>query len=87
MREREEFAIVLDFLPHGYPFDSRPAHRKTPIAQAMGQNHFVLLEVVPKKGGTGTTYIFYSWCAMDYSRSNYFGAFSTLQGKENCAII
>ena len=47
---REEIAIVLDFLPHGYPFDKRPMHQKTPIAQAIGKNHFTLLELVPKKG-------------------------------------
>ena len=46
---REEFAIVLDFLPHGYPFDSRPSHKKTAIAQAIGNEHLVLLELVPKK--------------------------------------
>jgi putative nucleotide binding protein len=47
---KEETAIVLDFLPHGYPFDSRPMHQKTPIAQAIGKDHFSLLELVPKKG-------------------------------------
>ena len=47
---KEEVAIVLDFLPHGYPFDSRPMHQKTAIAQAMGKNFFTLLELVPKKG-------------------------------------
>ncbi|MBW3019341.1 DUF655 domain-containing protein, partial [Candidatus Woesearchaeota archaeon] len=46
---REEYAIVLDFLPHGYPFDTRPSHKKTPIAQAIGKTKFVLLELVPKK--------------------------------------
>jgi putative nucleotide binding protein len=49
-RVREENAIVLDFLPHGYPFDTRPMHRKTAIAQAIGKENFTLLEVVPKKG-------------------------------------
>lgn len=47
---KEEYAIVLDFLPNGYPFDKRPIHRKTPIAQAIGTEHFNLLELVPKKG-------------------------------------
>lgn len=47
---REEYAIVLDFLPNGYPFDQRPMHKKTPIVQALGKEHFVLLELVPKKG-------------------------------------
>lgn len=46
---KEETVIVLDFLQHGYPFDTRPMHRKTPIVQAIGKNHFTLLELVPKK--------------------------------------
>ena len=48
-KTREEYAIVLDFLPNGYPFDTRPGYMKTPIVQAMGKTHFVLLELVPKK--------------------------------------
>ena len=47
--QKEEVVIVLDFLPNGYPFDSRPMHQKSAIAQAMGKNHFTLLELVPKK--------------------------------------
>ncbi len=46
---KEEYAIVLDFLPHGYPFDNSPNHRKLSIVQALGKNRFVLLELVPKK--------------------------------------
>ena len=49
-RSKEETVIVLDFLQNGYPFDDRPMYMKTPIAQAIGKNHFVLLELVPKKG-------------------------------------
>ncbi len=47
---KEEIAIVLDFLPNGYPFDKTPMHRKTAIVQAMGTNRFTLLELVPRKG-------------------------------------
>ncbi len=47
---KEENAIVLDFLPNGYPFDQRPSHKKTPIVQALGKTNFTLLELVPKKG-------------------------------------
>jgi|SRR3989344_1249719 len=47
---KEEKAIVLDFLPNGYPFDPRPMHKKTPIAQALGKEHFIILELVPKRG-------------------------------------
>jgi len=50
MEQKEESAVVLDFLPNGYPFDNRPAHIKTPICQALGKNRFILLELVPKKG-------------------------------------
>lgn len=50
MRKKEEEAVVLDFLPNGYPFDSRPMHLKTPIAQAVGKENFTILELVPKKG-------------------------------------
>ena len=47
--QKEEKAIILDFLPNGYPFDNRPTYVKTAIAQAVGHHHFVLLELVPKK--------------------------------------
>ncbi|PLW80027.1 DUF655 domain-containing protein [Candidatus Woesearchaeota archaeon] len=47
--QREEKAIVLDFLPNGYPFDKTPSHKKTAIAQAIGTTKFTLLELVPKK--------------------------------------
>ena len=46
---KEEQAVILDFLPNGYPFDPRPSHKKPPIAQAIGKNHLVLLELVPKR--------------------------------------
>ncbi len=48
--KKEEITIVLDFLPNGYPFDQKPMYMKTPIAQAIGKQRFVLLELVPKKG-------------------------------------
>ena len=46
---KEEKAIILDFLPNGYPTDTRPAHLKTSIAQAIGSEHFTILELIPKK--------------------------------------
>jgi putative nucleotide binding protein len=49
---REETAVVLDFLPNGYPFDNRPHYKKNPVIQAMGLSRFTLLELVPKKGVT-----------------------------------
>ncbi len=48
-RKKEEYAVVLDFLPNGYPFDKTPLHRRSPVVQAIGKEHFVLLELVPKK--------------------------------------
>ena len=47
--KKEDYAIVLDFLPNGYPFDKTPIHKKNPIVQAIGKTSFVLLELVPKK--------------------------------------
>ena len=46
MKQTETFAVVLDFLPHGHPFEER----RLPVAQVIGEKHFSLLEVIPKKG-------------------------------------
>ena len=43
---REDNAIVLDFLPYGYPLDNR----RMPLAQAIGTNDFTLLELIPRRG-------------------------------------
>jgi len=48
MQEKEEKAIILDFLPHGYPLEGR----MMPVAQAIGANHFTLLQLVPRRGET-----------------------------------
>ena len=48
-KTKEEYAIVIDFLPNGYSHDDRPMFKKTPIVQAIGKNNFTLLELVPKK--------------------------------------
>jgi len=47
-RAKEEHAIVLDFLKNGYASDSRPFHQKEPVIQAIGKDHFVLLELIAK---------------------------------------
>jgi len=44
---REENAIILDFLPHGYADDT--GSLKSPIAQALGVEHLSLLELIPKR--------------------------------------
>ncbi|MEM1577687.1 MAG: DUF655 domain-containing protein [Candidatus Pacearchaeota archaeon] len=45
MKIKEEYAIVLDYLPYGYPLEKE----RIPIIQAIGIDHFTLLELVPKK--------------------------------------
>lgn len=42
---KEEYAIILDFLPYGYPLEKK----MLPIGQAVGKEHFTLLQLVPRK--------------------------------------
>jgi len=44
--EKEEQALVLDYLPYGYPLENK----MMPIAQAIGLTHMVLLQIVPRRG-------------------------------------
>jgi len=46
MADKEEYAIVLDYLPYGYPLEKK----MMPIAQAIGLNRFALLHLVPRRG-------------------------------------
>ena len=46
--EKEENALVLDFLPYGYPLEKK----MMPIAQAIGKKNFTLLQIVPRRGLT-----------------------------------
>jgi putative nucleotide binding protein len=48
MEEKEETAIVLDFLPNGYPLEGK----MIPVAQAIGSQYFTLLHLVPRRGIT-----------------------------------
>ena len=48
MAEKEEYAIVLDYLPYGYPMGKR----MTPIVQAIGENTMALLELIPRREAT-----------------------------------
>src|ERR671923_2014301 len=41
----EEYAYILDYLPRGRPDNPRS---KDPVAYAVGERNFVLLELVPK---------------------------------------
>ncbi len=44
--EKEEYAIILEYLPHGYPLEGK----MMPIAQAIGEKNFSLLELAPRRG-------------------------------------
>ena len=43
---KEEHAIVLEYLPNGYPLEGK----MMPIVQAIGEINFTLLELVPRRG-------------------------------------
>ena len=43
---KEENAIILDFLPYGYPLD----RKMMPLAQAIGTSGLTLLQLVPRRG-------------------------------------
>ena len=44
--DKEEYAIILEYLPNGYPLEKK----MMPIAQAVGKDKLVLLELVPRRG-------------------------------------
>ena len=46
--EKEEYVIILEYLPHGYPLEGK----MMPIVQAIGETNLTLLELVPRKGIT-----------------------------------
>tara|TARA_Y100000310_G_C20649238_1_gene798433 strand:+ start:264 stop:803 length:540 start_codon:yes stop_codon:yes gene_type:complete len=48
MKQKEEYAIVLDYLPYGYPLEGK----MMPIAQAIGETELTLLQLIPRKGIT-----------------------------------
>ena len=43
---KEETAIILDFLPYGYPLENK----RVPLAQAIGTSGLTLLQLVPRRG-------------------------------------
>jgi len=47
MAEKEDYAIILDYLPNGYPL---MGSRMNPVAQAIGEKTLALLELVPRRG-------------------------------------
>lgn len=46
---KDDFAIILDFFPHGKPGD----RKAEPVAQSIGEKLFTLLEIVIKEGKEG----------------------------------
>jgi len=51
----EEYAYVLDYLPHGRP-GSRPGYRAGALVQVVGEEYFTLLEAIAKEGVVLKTY-------------------------------
>ncbi|OPY29612.1 MAG: hypothetical protein A4E28_00784 [Methanocella sp. PtaU1.Bin125] len=47
---KEQFAYILDYLPNGYAEDTRPIHLRKPLAQSLGSDYFILLELSIKEG-------------------------------------
>jgi putative nucleotide binding protein len=47
-QKKEEYAIVLDYLPYGYPLEKT----MIPVAQAIGKKNLTLLQIVPRRGMT-----------------------------------
>lgn len=45
--KKDEYVRILDFLPKGKR--EVPPHKRKPLAQAVGEDYFSLLEVVPRK--------------------------------------
>ncbi len=43
---KEEHAIILEYLPNGYPLEKK----MIPLAQAIGSTNLTLLELVPRRG-------------------------------------
>jgi putative nucleotide binding protein len=48
--KKDEYVRVLDYLPRGK--SDVPPHKRKPIAQAIGEKYFSLLEITPKAGMT-----------------------------------
>lgn len=47
-KKKDDFVIVLDFLPYGYPLEGK----MRPVVQAVGEKHFSILELAPTRGAT-----------------------------------
>jgi putative nucleotide binding protein len=54
--EKEKFAYILDYLPYGRTDDKRPMYQKKPLAQGIGEKHFVLVEMITKENMVPRSY-------------------------------
>jgi len=50
MKKKDDYAIVLDYLPYGYPLEGK----MQPVVQAIGEMHLSLLELAPIRGSSFT---------------------------------
>ena len=48
MGRKDDYAIVLDYLPYGYPLEGK----MKPLVQAVGEDHLALLELSPVRGAS-----------------------------------
>ena len=48
----DEYAVILDYMPLGNPYDKHVFHRSSPVAQGIGSKYFVLVEITPPRGRT-----------------------------------
>jgi putative nucleotide binding protein len=48
-KKYEEYAYILDYLPHGRPGAPRSPHTAGGVLQIVGESYFTLLEAAPKK--------------------------------------
>ena len=46
--KKEEYAVVIDYLPYGYPLEKK----MMPLVQAIGKKNLTLLQIVPRRGMT-----------------------------------
>ena len=51
-KKYEEYAYVLDELPHGRPGSSRAAYQVRGVIQIIGETYFTLLEAAPRRDAT-----------------------------------
>lgn len=50
MKKKDDYALVLDYLPYGDPLEGR----MMPLVQAIGESYFALLQLAPVRGTTFT---------------------------------